>query len=129
MRLKQLPIFILTLLFVNSAIAQSRLDSIRVYIIPFDLENKTPISSSMVKTFPLTTSYVILDSTKLSQVLKAIKVLKKSDIKWEVFDERMLCELYSAKKKRTLLINHVKYVQYLKKMYMPSDSLLNNLSQ
>ena len=123
MRLKQLPIFILTLLFVNSAIAQSRLDSIRVYIIPFDLENKTPISSSMVKTFPLTTSYVILDSTKLSQVLKAIKVLKKSDIKWEVFDERMLCELYSAKKKRTLLINHVKYVQYLKKMYMPSDSI------
>jgi hypothetical protein len=129
MRFKQLATPTLLLLMVISVQAQSKLDSVRVYSIPFDFLNMTPISAARVKTFPITTSYVIVDSTKLSQIAKSLKSLKKSDFQFQVSDERMVCELYTGKRKRTLVINQVKYMEYRRKKYMPSDSLLNNLTQ
>ena len=130
MQLKQLTIPIFLLLTVCSIKAQSRLDSVRVYCVPFDLLNKTPLSTERVKTFPIATSYVIVDSTKLSQIVMGIKSLQKADVKFQVLDERMVCDLYTGRKKKgTLVINQVKYVRYGKKMYVPSDSLISSLSQ
>jgi hypothetical protein len=107
--------------------AQRRIDSIRVYYMDLTYLNITPIKPQWIKTYPITKTFLIQDSLTLQEVRSGLKQLKRSAINFSVFDPRVLCEIYTKRRKRTLLISGVKYIHYRGRIFEPSDSLFKIL--
>jgi hypothetical protein len=123
MKIKQTILLIILLNLTFLVEAQKKIDSIRVYYMPIDLLNITPINAERVKTFPPTKTFLIQDSVRLVDVMNGIMHLKRATINFAHFDPRVLCVIYRGKKKQNLLINGTKFIYYRRKTFEPSENL------
>ncbi len=127
MKKYKLPLLFVFIFNFTTALCQ-KIDSIHVYYLPQSFLSHNPVTNpESLKGLPIANYFSITDTSNLLLVSQAINELEKSDVNFKVLDIRIVCELYYKKKKKTLLINTVKYIHYRKKQFKPSDKLLKSL--